>query len=462
MELKRKIDSWLLNWKNTPHHKPALIYGIRQSGKTHSVTLFARNHYENVIYMNFMNEPSLCSIFDGDLDVNKLIINISAVYRNSKFVPGETIFIFDEVQECPRARLSLKSFYLDARYDVIATGSYLGIQGYVVGDGTPIPVGYEEKFKMNTLDFEEFLWANGFKDEHINVLKEALKNKSPLPNSLLSTYDNIYKQYLCIGGFPEAVSIFLNTQNLGEASSKVKHILSDLKDDFGRRRGRDNKPLFKPEEVQRIRNAFSLIPYFLGKENKRYVVSKIGGPGNQVSKLDALGYLASAGIITKCYNLSTPSLPFESAIIDSQFKVYVNDIGLLIASLGSGTIESIMLDSLGLGKGMLYEELVADALIKNDIAPFYFSKNSGLEIDFVINYEGVATLLEVKAKNGNTKSAKTVLSNPDHYGQTRLIKIVEGNIGYKDGILTIPRFMSFLLVNDANKLQVKTYSPLDL
>ena len=448
MELKRKINNWLNNWKNIPDHKPALIKGIRQSGKTYSVRHFAAQHYKNVIYLNFMSNPSLTEIFSGSLTINELLPLISAHFPNTIFEPKTTVFIFDEIQECPRARLSLKEFFLDKRFDIISTGSFLGIKGYISDDSTPLPVGYEDSYTMKTLDFEEFLWANGYTEQHINVLRKCFAEKKPLAKSLFDVYSGLFKQYLCIGGFPEVVDVFLSTHNISLAQRTLHNISEDLQNDFGRRKGKAGKNSFQLNEVARIRNAYDLIPFFLGKENKRYIVSKIGGIGNQSSKNDALEYLCDAGIISKSFNLSIPSIPLKTNEIYKQFKIYPNDIGLLVSSLEEGTTQAILSGQLGQAKGLLYESLVADSLLKNDVPLFYFSKTSGLEIDFVINYEGVSTLLEVKAENGTAKSAKTVLQNKENYGQTRLICIKNKNIGFENGVFTIPHFLTFLLNNN--------------
>ena len=445
MELRRHIDRWLAEWKATPAHKPALIRGIRQSGKTHSVKLFAESNYDVVVYLNFWDRPDLCDAFDGQLDADTIIRELSVKLPMPELAEGSTVFLYDEVQECPRALLSLKTVRNEKRYDFIATGSYLGVHGYVVSDDTPKPVGCTDEFDMRTLDFEDFLWAKGYGEREVSYIRDAFEARSALSRSMHGSFSSLFREYLCVGGFPEAVCNYIQTNNIHTTLQVIRRITRDLQDDFGRRRGRDNKPLFNANEVSRIRNAFSLIPSFLGKENKRYVVSKITGKGAKDAGKDALDYLKDTGIIMKVHNLVVPATPLSVNAVSNQYKVFTTDIGLLVGMLEDGTTDAILSGSLGMGKGMLYEELIAEAVYKRGGRLFYFSKESGLELDFVINYLGDSTILEVKARDGNAKSAKTVMAHPDHYGKTQLIRIKDSNLGISDGILTIPHYMAHLL-----------------
>ncbi|MBR2672168.1 MAG: ATP-binding protein [Oscillospiraceae bacterium] len=445
MELRRHIDRWLAEWKENREHKPALIRGIRQSGKTHSIKLFAENNYRVVIYLNFWDRPDLIDVFDGELDVNTIIRELSVKLQIPDLIEGDTVFLYDEVQECPRALLSLKTVMNESRFDFIASGSYLGVNGYVVSDDTPKPVGCTEEFDMRTLDFEEFMWAKGYSEEEVGYIREAFESQTPLSKSMHGTFTSIFREYLCVGGFPEAVCNYIETNNIYSALQITRRITRNLQDDFGRRRGKDNKPLFNTNEVARIRSAFSLIPSFLGRDKKRFIVSKITGKGAKDAGKDALDYLKDTGIITKVHNLSVPATPLSVNVVQNQYKVYTTDIGMLVGMLEDGTTDAILSGKLGMGKGVIYESLIADALYKRGGKFFYFAKESGLELDFVINYHGESTILEVKAVDGNTKSAKTVMAHPDHYGETKLIRIKDSNLGVSNNILTIPHYMAFLL-----------------
>ncbi len=445
IELARRIDKWLADWKKTPCHKPALIKGVRQSGKTYSIKKFAKANYDSVVYLNFWNNPDFIDAFEGELGIDNVIKELSVKMRLPKLKPGSTVFIYDEVQDCPRALLSLKTNVDERRFDFIASGSYLGVNGYVVGDGTPKPVGCVEEFDMRTMDFEEFLWAKGLKDEQISFIKEAFSKRKPLTESMHKSFSSLFREYLCVGGFPEAVKKYILTNDIGSSLRITRRITRDLQDDFGRRRDKNKQTIFMPNEVTRIRNAFSLIPSFLGKENKRYVISKINGKGAKDAGKDAIEYLKDTGMILKVHNLEVPSLPLSVNVIGNQYKVFPTDIGMLVSMLEDGMTNAIMSGNLGIGKGMLYEGLVAETLHKMGGKLYYFSKESGLELDFVVNIDGESTILEVKSVNGNAKSAKTIMKHPDHYGKTNLIMIKDSNLNVENGVLTIPHYMTFLL-----------------
>lgn len=444
MYFRRKIDASLDSWIKKKDKLPALIVGIRQCGKTESVQEFAKRNNLDLIEMNFWTNPELCSIFEKEIDVNTLISKISLTFPNNKMAPSKTLLFFDEIQECPRARLSLKSFGRDGRYNVIGSGSYLGINGYIKGDATPAPTGYEEVFEMKTLDFEEFLWALNLQEEQINTLIGYFNEREQIPEYFHNFYKNAFLKYACIGGFPKVVKEYVNTKNMASAYKILNSIVFDMKADFGRRKDKKGNPVFKPSEVSRIQNVFDLIPTFLSKENKRFITSKIN-KGNAYEKLDAIEYLKQAHIISKVHNINVPSIPLLGEKIESQFKLFPNDIGIVTSMYGIDTVISIDKGELGQGKGAIYEALVFDSLYKAGIEPYYFAKETGLEIDFVISYMGYATLVEAKAKTGNTKASKTVMKHPEHYGKTKLIKIGDYNVSEEGDIVTIPHYLTFAL-----------------
>ena len=445
MELRRHIDQWLLEWKNRKERKPALVKGIRQSGKTHSIKNFCDANYSVSIYLNFWDNHDLATAFDGDLNAESVIKALSTKMDLPELKKGSTVFFLDEVQECPRALLFLKTVGTKSGYDFIASGSYLGIKGYVVGDSTPYPVGSTFEFDMRTLDFEEFLWAYGYKDEQVAMIKDAFAKRKPLSTFAHNIFTKLFREYCCVGGFPEAIVQYIESKNLRAAVGTVRKIIGNLQDDFGRRVDRNGQPLFKPNEVARIREAFSLIPFFLAKENKRYVVSKIEAKGAKDGGKDALSYLVDAGMAFRVSNLSVPSIPLAINVIRNQYKIFPADIGMLTAMLEEGVVSALFEGEMGFGKGMFYEAVVAEALYKRGGRSFYFAKDTGLELDFVVNLEGKSTILEVKAVNGNAKSAKTVMAHPEHYGKTNLIKVASSNLSMNNGILTIPHYMAFLL-----------------
>ncbi len=444
MYFKRKVDYYLDDWLKKEYKSPALIVGIRQCGKTESIIAFAKRNKLNLIEMNFWTHPEYCQDFEKELDVNTIIDNISLRFPSIDINEKNVLIFFDEIQECPRARLSFKNFEKDGRFNVVGSGSYLGINGYVVGDSTPAPTGYDDIYNMNTLDFEEFLWALGYSEEKINDLIYYFDNKKEIPQNMHVLYKDLFIKYACIGGFPKVVKEYINSKSIVSAYKELNNTIFDMKTDFGRRKDKNGNPMFKPSEVSRIQNVFDLIPTFLSKENKRFIVSKIS-TGNHYEKNDAIEYLRQAHIIYKVYNVNIPSLPLAGEKIESQFKIFPEDIGILTSMYGIDTIAAMNKGDLGQGKGAIYEALVCDSLIKSGIEPYYFGKESGLEIDFVISYYGFSTLIESKSKDGNTKSSKTVMKHPEHYGKTKLIKIGDYNISEVGDIITIPHYLTFAL-----------------
>lgn len=444
MYLQRKVDKDLDNWLSSGCKSPALVVGIRQCGKTRSIKQFAERHGFTLVEMNFWDNPEYRTDFAGKLDVDTLISNISLRFPKIRIVPEKTLLFFDEIQECPRARLSFKNFELDGRYRVIGSGSYLGINGYVVGDSTPAPTGYDEVIEMKTMDFEEFLWAMDYQDEQIRSLLDCFARRQPIPDNIHRLYKDLFSKYMCIGGFPKVVREFVLNRNLMSAYRTLQSTIFDMKTDFGRRQDKNGEPLFKPAEVARIQKAFDLIPLFLAKENKRFVVSKIT-TGSSSEKGDAIEYLVQAHIVRKVFNVTAPSLPLAGQSIPSQFKLFPEDIGIVTSMYGPDTLLAISKNTFGQGVGALYEAAVFDALNKAGLTPYYFAKETGLEIDFVLAYQGYATLVETKTTTGNVKSSKTVMKHPEHYGKTRLIKIGDYNVSDTGDIMTIPHYLAFAL-----------------
>ncbi len=444
MYYRRKIDRQLDAWLKKKDKIPALIVGIRQCGKTESIKEFAKRNNLKLIMINFWTHPEYSADFEKSLDVDDLISNISLRFPHSNIKPETTLIFFDEIQDCPKARLSLKSFKEDGRYSVIASGSLLGINSYVKGDNSPAPTGSEDIYEMKTMDFEEFLWANGYDEKQIEYLINCFANREKIDPNIHNLYKELFLKYASIGGFPKVIATYLETKSIKEAYKVLNNIVFEMKTDFGRRKSKDGKPIFNKSEMARIENAFDLMPVFLAKENKRYIVSKIQ-TGKQYDKNDAIEYLRQAHIVKKVYNVEVPSLPLFGEAITSQFKLFPTDIGIVTSMYGIDTIRAILNNNLGQGKGAIYEAIVFDSLYKADIDAYYYAKESGLEIDFVISYDGYATLIEAKSTTGNTKSSKTIMKHPDHYGKVKLIKIGEYNIGEENGIITIPHYLTFAL-----------------
>ena len=435
--LKRKIEQRLLNWKNTAGHKPLILKGCRQCGKTFSVLDFAKKNYKHVVYLNFFENPDYASVFAGSLEVDNIIMMLSALLgKNAVFEAGETVLILDEIQDCPDARTALKFFRLDGRFDVIGTGSLLGVKGYGK-EPKSIPVGSETVVDMYPLDFEEFLWANGIAEPIIALLKKNLDTETPIPEALHHRMQQLLLQYTVVGGMPEAVQSFVDTKQMDQVLSIQRNIIRSYEDDMVKYADKKDK--------SRIKECFQSITRQLSIENKKFQYS-IVKKGSTASKYEgSLQWIEDAGIISRCYNLSITELPLDGNAKQDTFKVYMKDCGLFASMLEDGTQYDILQGNLYGYKGAIFENLVADIFAKMGRKLYYFRKDSGLEVDFVIRYKGECTLVEVKASTGNTKSTKTILRHPEKYHVHSAVKLGNYNIGRSGQILTLPLYMAFLL-----------------
>ena len=435
--LKRKIEQALLDWKNTPGHSPLIIKGCRQCGKTYSVRAFAKQNYKHEIYLNFFKNPDYISIFEGSLEIDNLIIMMSALLGpDAIFEAGETVIILDEIQDCPEARTALKFFKEDGRFDVIGTGSLLGVKGYGKQPKS-IPVGSETLIEMHPLDFEEFLWANGISPLIIEKLKEYLLNEKPVPEALHKKMHRLLLQYTVVGGMPEVVKTFVTTKQMNSVLALQRDIVHSYEDDMIKYANDADKPL--------IRECFLSIPKQLSKENKKFQYSVVKKGGTASRFKGSLQWIEDAGIVSRCYNLDLPELPLDGNAINEIFKVYMKDTGLFVSMLEDGTQIDILQGNLYGYKGAIFENLMADIFAKMGRKLYYYHKDSGLEIDFVTRYRGGATLIEVKSNSGNAKSTKTILAHPEKYHVAGAIKLGDYNVGRTDRILTIPLYMGFLL-----------------
>ena len=441
--LKRKIESVLAEWKNSEIKKPLVIKGIRQCGKTYIVQKFAEENYESVIYMNFILEPDKKLAFAGNIDVDTIILNLSALIPGSRFIDGKTCIILDEIQECREARTALKSFKIDGRFDIIATGSLLGVRGYGKSDKNvedtqdSIPVGYETVVEMYPLDFEEFLWANGVSEKVVDTVKSCFEQESVVPEAIHKVMMELLYRYVIVGGLPEVVNKFLETKNIELTYQTQRNLIAGYEEDMVKYAENADKA--------RIRECFESIPKQLAKENKKFQYSVVRKGGRSSQYTSSIQWLEDAGLVRRCYNTQITELPLEGNSIKECFKLYTTDIGILIAMLDYGTQADILKGNLLGYKGAIFENLMADFLCKSGQKLYYFQKESGLELDFLVRYKGECVVLEVKVKSGKAKSLKTVLKNKNVYHVNNAIKLGKYNVGREEEILTIPLYMGFLI-----------------
>lgn len=430
---------------------PLVIMGLRQCGKTFIVRKFAEDNYKYVYYMNFTKQPKRIGAFLGSKEVDAILLELSTQIKGANFVPGQTCFVFDEIQDCPDARTSLKFFKEDGRFDVIATGSLLGVQGYgekrkklrrksnddmQLGKNS-IPVGSEEIVQMYPLDFEEFLWANGITEQTIAFLKDCLEKEKPVPPGIHIAMRDLLNRYVAVGGLPAAVNKLVETGNMSKVDAVLRRILKEYKDDMVKYAADEDKPF--------IRGCFDSITKQLSKDYKKFQYNLVKKEGRAGDYAGSLQWLEDAGLIRRCYNTEATGLPMEGNAIESTFKVYITDIGLLVIMLGGSSRNDIIQGNLGGFKGAIYENLMADTLHKKEQNLYYYRKESGMELDFLISYKGECVPVEVKARTTKAKSLSTALKHPENYHIYHAIKFGDYNIGREGRLLTLPNYMQFLL-----------------
>jgi predicted AAA+ superfamily ATPase len=443
--LKRAIWDVLSAWKAQKNHKPLVIRGIRQCGKTFLVKAFAKANYENVIYLDFRHEEKARDIFEGDFKIDFLITQISAYQPSARFIPGKTVLIFDELQDCSKARSSLRYWKEDGRFDVIGTGSYLGLSGYRDEKKRGVPVGSETNVIMHPLNFEEFLWALGLQEDVLGYLQDCFSKRIPLSPAVHEKMLTYFSLYLLVGGMPEAVNTYLESKNVALVRTVQKDLLRGLEDDFGLYYNEEGEQLMDDQLRINARAILDSLPAQLSKEYKRFSLSSVACHGDNSEKRSAIHYLENTGLVKAVCNLSTLSSPLSGEALPNEFKLYYADTGLFMGQLKDEDAFDVLQGRWGQYKGAVYENLVADSFFKQDYPLYYYHRNDGFELDFVCSYLHKLTLLEVKAKDGRAKSMRQTLEkNPSFQG----LKLSMMNIGYDGRITSIPYYLTYLIKKD--------------
>lgn len=449
-EFKRKIESKFDNWYlNDRKSKALLIKGLRQVGKTTFIKKYAKDHFKNIVYIDFIEKKQLKKVFNQDFNIDRITRELTAFDDSYVFEPNNTVIIFDEVQECASARESVKYFINDKRYSIIESGSLLGIKGYNAKE-ISVPVGFETQIIMYSLDFEEFLWAKKENLNSINLIKESFDNLSPVPEIINQKFKNLFKEYLIVGGMPAVVKKYLQTGSFSRAKEEQNSLINQFKDDFGKHLTLDEKETYSKTLLANINKVYSSLPNQLAKENKKFSYAQVEHKGRSKTFEPAIQWLEDYGLLRRCYNLHLIELPLEGNKNDTCFKLYPTDIGLLIAMLGDSSI-NVINDEYGIYRGAIYEGLIADTLIKNGLNLYYFNNNS-LEIDFVIEENIKPTIIEVKAKDGNTKSANIVLENKQKYNVDKCYKFADLQIGTTKNKITLPTYLAFYVLKKKEQL----------
>ena len=436
MYYKRKIDQFLINWKNDSAHKPLIVKGARQIGKTESILHFANQNYSNVVYINFVLDKKYSTIVNDGYDVETVIKNISLANPRLQFIPEETIIIFDEIQEYPDVATTLKSFNIDGRYDVICSGSMLGINYKKIHSNS---VGNKTDYEMFSMDFEEFLWAKGYNDEQINDILRHMIELTPFSETELAVYKSLFLDFCVLGGMPDVVRGYIETGTFSNSLEIQDQIRFDYEEDV--------RKYAQGLDQAKIISVYRSIPAQLAKENKKFQFNKISKNARSREYTGCIEWLIDAGVITECNCLFFPELPLKGNADESKYKLYYPDTGSLVSALDEEAQEDLRVNkNLGVYKGALYENFVAEAFTKQGLGLFYYKKdNSTLEEDFFVRSKNELIPVEVKSNNDRSKSLSTLIKN-ENYGDIKHgIKLGDFNVGYANNIYTFPYFCAFMM-----------------
>lgn len=434
--LKRKIDDYLLAWKNDSNHKPLIVKGSRQVGKTESIMQFAEQNYENVVRINFVEDPKYKLITADGYSTADIIKNISRIDPSKRFTEGKTLIFFDELQEFPEIATSLKFFQIDGRFDVICSGSLLGISYKRIESNS---VGYKSDYEMYYLDFEEFLWAKGYEASVIEDMLHHMVEAIPFNELEMTTFGDMFLDYSTLGGMPAVVREYIESGTFEGTLETQRQLLEDYKEDI--RKYADGM------DQTRILNVFNQIPVQLARDNKKFQISKVASGARFKDYRGCIEWLHDAGLINRCYCLNFPELPLKGNYNESKYKIYFSDTGLLVAMLDEEAQDDMRANrNLGVYKGALYESIVGEALVKSGYDLYYYKRDNGtLEEDFFLRTQKSLLPVEVKSKGGRSKSLKALI-NGDKYADIHCgLKLSAGNIGVSDGVYSFPYFCTFLL-----------------
>lgn len=436
MYLRRKIDQFLSDWHASPDRLPLIVKGPRQVGKTESILRFARATYGSVVEINFVEEPVYRNIAAEGYRVEDILKNITLIDPTKRFVAHDTLIFLDEVQEYPEIVTALKFFARDGRFDVICSGSMLGINYKRIESNS---VGYKVDYEMRSMDFEEFLWARGYGPSQIEEIVQHMVDLKPFNSVEAEVFRTAFLDYCVLGGMPAVVESFVRRGTFEGALGIQKQLVADYREDI--------QKYAEGLDKARILNVFDHIPAQLAKENKKYQISKVAKGARFKDYRGCIEWLKTAGMAEACYCLGFPELPLRGNYDEDKCKLYFSDSGLLVAMLDDEASEDLRANkNLGVYKGALYESIAADALVRQGFGLYYYKReDSTLEEDFFVRTADALVPVEVKARDGRAKSLRTLVSS-DRYPDIRFgLKFSDGNVGRSDDICTFPHFCLFKL-----------------
>jgi len=434
MYYRRKIDDYLKEWKADPAHKPLIVKGARQIGKTESIMHFAKDNYENIVYINFALDKKFMYILADGYDVGSVIRNISLADPLLKIIPRKTVIFFDEIQENPDVVTTLKAFKIDGSYDVICSGSMLGINYRKIHSNS---VGAKTDYEMYSMDFEEFLWAKGYRQEQIDTILTHMVENKPFNDNELAVFKKLFLDYCVLGGMPDVVKLYIETGIFSGTLDVQEQIRLDYEEDV--------RKYAEGLDQAKIISVYRSIPAQLAKENKKFQFNKIEKNARSREYTGCIEWLKDAGVIVECNCLQYPELPLKGNIEENKYKLYYPDTGLLVSALDEEAQEDLRVNkNLGVYKGALYENFVAEAFIKQGLGLFYYKKeNSTLEEDFFVRTQNDLIPVEVKSNSDQSKSLSSLIKNENYRDISYGIKLGDFNIGHSNNIYTFPYFCSF-------------------
>ena len=446
-KITKQIEAWYQS--QTTSKKGLVIEGLRQVGKTTTILEFLHSHYAHVNVINFKDSPSFKEIFknaDFDHGVNRFLTELSLMMPGSDFFSENSVLFLDEVQECSRARYSIKPLCAKTGLHVVASGSLLGIRGYNRETDGDVPTGSETILTMRPMDFEEYLLASGEGQKTLDYLRDCFATRSQIATPIHERMLRLFQEYLVVGGMPEAVDIYLKTHSLADVVAKQRSLVVEYRGDFGRFVDRSGAARTDESLRQKLDLILDSVPSQLAKENGKFVYSEIQGKPRKSTYVEALDWLCEFGLLCKCHRLNALSLPLKAYADPDAYKVYVQDTGLFLSMLDDGASASVFSGNIGSYKGYIYENVVADALIKRNEALYYYGNENGLKIDFVLPFHGNPALVEVKAKSGHAKASRTVLADKKKYPDVEeCVKLTANNIGVASPYTTFPYYLTYLL-----------------
>ena len=436
MVLKRKIDDFLIEWKNSKDKLPLIVKGARQIGKTSSIEKFAKENYPFVVEINFALQKEYKTIFDNGFDVDTILHNISVINNQFQFVPGETLIFFDEMQDCINCATSLKSFNLDKRFDVICSGSMMGINYKEIESNS---VGNKQDYVMHSMDFEEFLWAKGYRESQIEDLYTSMKELKPLTKTEYEVMSMNFKDYMITGGMPAIVARFVENNNFSGILPLQEQILLDYEEDISK--------YAEGLDKARILNAYRKVAVFLGNENKKFQITKIADGARNRDYNGIADWLSDAGIVNISYCMEECALPLKGNYNPNNYRLYFADTGLLIASLDDEAQDDLRKNkNFNTYKGAIYENVVGDMLVKEGYQLYFYKNEKGtIEMDFFVRDADSLIPVEVKARDKATPSLNHLIESKQYKDIKYGIKLCDKNIGFNGKFYTFPYFLTFLL-----------------